>query len=540
MEEKNRIRKLTDTTINQIAAGEVIENAASVVKELIENAIDAGSKQIHVSTLGAGMGQIIVKDDGCGMEKKELALAIERHATSKIFDAEDLFRLATLGFRGEAIASIASVSKLKIHSSTGDGGSALTVEGGTQISQIDLPRRRGTTIEVASMFYNVPARKKFQKSQTAENIEINKVMTLAALSHPEIAFSWESEGKMVWSFHAPDARMETLLGKEFTENANPFEMTCEGFSLVGHFVRSHLHRPNRTGQYLFINRRPVFSPFISQIVTEGYGTRLPSNRFPLFLLYLSCPPDLIDVNIHPRKKEVRFHEEKSIREIVLKAVRRALEEKIELPTSKISFPISQAFSLSDHPFVEKKEVFNEIKPTFQILSLLGPYVLAVSSPDEIVVIDSARARAKIYYEKWMEKENAIAVQSLLFPVTIEKSSLEAAKIEPHLPLLNEMGIGIRPFGGNSFVLEAIPEIFSLEEIEQLIDTLLGEIAGVPAGLAKKKAALIFCRSFKKKVATTLEGEKLAEELFRCKDPHLCPEGKPTFLRLTPGEMAKWF
>lgn len=539
MEEKNKIRKLSETTINQIAAGEVIENAASVVKELVENAIDAGSTEIHVSTLGGGQGQIIVKDDGCGMEKEELTLALERHATSKILEAQDLFRLATLGFRGEAIASIASIAKLKIHSSTGQEGSAVVVEGGVVIGRQDAPRRRGTTVEVSSLFYNVPARRKFQKSQQSENIEINKVMTLLALSRPEIALTWESEGKMMWTFHGGERRIGPLLGKEFEEMATPSEMIQEGFSLSGHFVRPQLHRPNRTGQYLFINYRPVFSPFISEIVREGYGTRLPSGRFPLFLLHLSCPPELIDVNIHPRKKEIRFQEEKKIKEIVLKAVRKALEEKLTTPPFKISFPTPQAFSLSENLSTEKREAAVEIKSTFQILTLLGRYILAASGKDEIIVIDSARARARIYYERLIVKEKSINCQNLLFPITFEKSVLDAAKIGSHLPLLNEMGVAIRPFGGHAFVIEAIPEIFSVDEIMALLDTLLDELGEIYSTHAKKKAALIFCRSFKKKVTTTVEAEKVAEELFRCKEPHICPEGKATFLRMTPEEIAKW-
>ncbi len=293
------------------------------------------------------------------------------------------------------------------------------------------------------------------------------------------------------------------------------------------------------GQYLFVNQRPVTSLMISKFIEEGYGTRLQANRFPLFLLYLTMPPQELDVNIHPRKKEVRFGDEKKIRDLVLLATREALEEKEKpLPLSKISFPTPQAFSLTVMPSVRREE---ETRPALtkkiSIVATLGQYLLCQESDEEIVVIDSRRARERVFYEK-MHKE-AIGVQHLLFPIQVEKSLAEAAKIVQHIPLLNDLGIAIRSFGKNSFVIEAYPDIFSENEIHSLLDSLLEELSSLKLEENQKKATLLFCRSIKKKVLTLEEGAHLVEELFLCENPHLSPSGATIFCRLTPKEVEKW-
>ena len=543
MEEKNKnkIRLLSEQAINQIAAGEVIENAASVVKELIENAVDAGATHICVETTGGGRGSISIKDDGCGMNREDLLLSIERHTTSKIVESADLYRLSTLGFRGEALASIASVSHLTIHSATEiDEGLSLRVEGGKVHSCVELPRRRGTTVEVSSLFFNVPARKKFQKSAVSEILEIHKVLTHAALCYPEISFEWISEGKKEFSLFEADRL--SLLGAEFEKHALSLSITSGRITLTGNVVASSLHRPNRVGQYLFVNRRPVLSSFVSSIVEEGYGTRLPTHRFPLYLLYLQVPPDEIDVNIHPRKKEIRFLDEKKIREVILQGVSCALEEKLERPVSpKITWPAAQVFSLSETPLEIRSEVTlppPELKK-FHLLMMMGEYLLFKESEEEILLVDSRRARARVFYEKMDKKQETISVQHLLFPLQVEKSQSESRKMTTYLPLLNELGILIRSFGTNAFVIEAFPDIFQESEVLTMIDSLLDEFSSSPLQENRKKAALLFCRALGKKTLTSQEAVKLVEELFASSESTLCPEGKVIWKRITPKEMSKW-
>ena len=303
---EQRIRILNDVTINQIAAGEVIENPASVIKELVENAIDAKASEIYIETKAGGRGAILVADDGCGMGHDDLLLCIERHATSKIHSVEELDSLKTLGFRGEALPSIASVSKMSVHSALASGqGHKLFIEGGKVGAIQPLARRKGTTIEVKSLFFNVPVRKNFQKSVSYDTGEIHKTLTRFALGYPSLGLKWVNDEK-VWIDFLPThdfvSRATSLLGAEFIENALPVEHEAGQMSLTGRTSKPTYHRSNRLGQYLFINQRAVLSPFIANIILQGYGTRLSLHRYPLFVFDLRVPPSWIDVNVHPQKK----------------------------------------------------------------------------------------------------------------------------------------------------------------------------------------------------------------------------------------------
>ncbi len=337
----SKIHILSDSIINKIAAGEVIENPSSVVKELVENALDAGSTEITVEIKEGGRQLIRVSDNGYGMSADDALLCLERHATSKIRDIEDIQTLATMGFRGEAIPSIAAISKftlltcLRKEEEKNQEGTMVIVEGGKLITCSPAVRTSGTTVEVKSLFFNVPVRKKFQKSPSYDVQEILKLINTLAIGHPSIQFELLSDHRLLLktSIFSDNCifreklsyRIGNVLGRDFLSATCSLSFHQEPYQLEGYIGLPTHHRPNRMGQYLFINHRAVYSPFISFAIREGYGTALASNRYPLFVLHLQMPNSLIDVNVHPQKKEIRLRQEHLLKESLIQAVQAALK-----------------------------------------------------------------------------------------------------------------------------------------------------------------------------------------------------------------------
>lgn len=340
----SKIRVLNDQTINKIAAGEVIENPASVIKELVENSLDAGATTICVEIQEGGRQLIRISDDGCGMSRDDALLCLERHATSKIREVEDIQDLLTMGFRGEAIPSIAAISKMTLLTfprlepgNRSEEGTLIFVEGGHLLSCSHAARSPGTTIEVKSLFFNVPVRRKFQKSPSFDTQEILRMLGLLALAYPTVQFELISDQKsllktmlssQLLSFHdLLGKRLENVLGKEYTSALMPLKFQKDAYELEG-FIGSPLsHKPNRVGQHLFINQRLVFSSLIAAAIREGYGTMLPNHRYPLFVLHLRMPGTLLDINVHPQKKEIRLRQEYQLKEILTEAVQIALRRE---------------------------------------------------------------------------------------------------------------------------------------------------------------------------------------------------------------------
>lgn len=315
-----KIIQLDPLTINQIAAGEVIENPSSVVKELVENGIDASAANVKITIKGGGRQLIRIEDDGVGMSQEDLPLAFTRHATSKITSIDDLFAVKTMGFRGEALPSIASVAKCSaLSAEEGKKGTLLTMEGGKLLSCDPAERERGTTIEVRDLFYNVPARKKFLRSPRSDIQEIIKFVHSVSLGYPKIGFTLVSDGKKVLEVgenHSLEKRIEEILGREFLVGLLPF--ACD--EITGYIGLPNFTRHNRSGQHLFINQRAVYSLPIAFAVKEGYGSALAADRHPVFILNYSADPSLVDVNVHPQKKEVRLSNTLKIKEALMRQV----------------------------------------------------------------------------------------------------------------------------------------------------------------------------------------------------------------------------
>ncbi len=499
------IRTLSEHTINQIAAGEVIENPASVVKELGENAIDAKAKNIQIEITGGGFAKIVVSDDGVGMSKDDAILSIERYATSKIRTADDLFSLKTMGFRGEALASIAAISKMTITTSTGDIGVCVEIEGGRILSVKPAPRRRGTTIEVRSLFYNVPARKKFQKGESQSAGEILKVINLLALAYPHINFN-DSPSSL-------EERIRKILGEEFFSS-----MVKVDFEMArGYIGAPSFSRPNRTGQYIFINQRAVVCPPISFAVKDGYGTYIDEMRHPAFVLHFSLPEDLIDANVHPQKKEVRLAEEAKIKEAIRTAINTGLQRKtnisIQLPTfTPTSYPTSFSFKEEPPDFIEEKLPIDNTH-------FVGIYYrFLIIQKEKLMFVDLHLAQKRIFFEQMKQKEKP-STQRLLFPV-----SLPFIIDDERLKELMEMGFELHQATPHSFIVDAIPNF--------LDENCIGDFIQKPD---LRMSCFVYKKGF-----MLQEGVSLYKELMKCKEPSICPEGKPIMTGLNTDEIEKLF
>lgn len=550
----SKIRVLSDLTINKIAAGEVVENPASVVKELIENALDAGSTEICIEIKGGGRQLIRVSDNGCGMSSDDALLCLERHATSKIRDIEDIYALQTMGFRGEAIPSIAAISKftlltcLQKEGEKNQEGTLITVEGGKLLSSSPATRSPGTTIEVKSLFFNIPVRKKFQKSPAYDTQEILKVVSLLALGYPAIQFELVSDQKSLFKTSMPlmthsfseqlGQRMESALGREFFTSTCPISFQKSPYQLTGFIGLPAYHRHNRTGQYLFINQRAVYSPFISFAIKEGYGTTLPLNRHPVFVLHLDMPGSLVDINVHPQKKEVRLRQETYLKESLVEAIQIGLknqgfsQETVDPFQPSYASLLSPPFTVAEDPgamkmmaphwpassspsfasplsspniwqnaaFYVKETDYTPsslfdlapVKSSPRVLATIKGYIIldaaslnmhhfsGYKGQDGMYLVDQKRAHTRIHYERFLKNltDNAphsTDQQALLIPFTCDFSPLEAIRLKDHLPLLNKMGFGIQEFGENSFIIDSVPQVVKKEHIQDCLTQIIQDL-----------------------------------------------------------------
>ncbi len=477
------IQILDETTINQIAAGEVIENPSSVIKELMDNAIDAGASSIEVETKGGGLHFIRVSDNGWGMTKEEALVAMERHATSKIQTADDLFKVSTLGFRGEALPSIASISRFTLLTKPQDDpmGTLLVMEGGKRVDCRAAQRQRGTTVEVKNLFFNVPVRKKFQRSASSETAEISKFLNKMALCYPEISFTWIHDEKKVLEVPEADlkGRMGAIWGEELASQFLPISFEASEWQLEGYISKPEFSRTHRLGQYFFINKRPLLCPFFSDAVREGYSTRLSEGSYPLCVLFLELPSHGIDINVHPQKKEARFFEEKILGEWISTTISQAIQkeekQRWSAPPSKMVWEEKEVVSEEKVPYVasyvENVEKQEEWDHSIKFLAFQGRYAL-IQNQEGIVLMDpEALLQALFFHET---KENASSSQVLLFPMTHRINKEERQVIESFLPLFDQWGLHIRLLGSDTVAIDAIPTLLPEGEVIAFLEGILSK------------------------------------------------------------------
>lgn len=546
-----KIQILSDQIINQIAAGEVIENPASVVKELVENAIDAGAKHIAIEVKGGGLQLIRVVDNGCGMSPEDALLSLERHATSKLSSADDLFSLITMGFRGEALASIAAISKFTLVTATEDVSTKIDVEGGEVISKGPSPRTRGTTVEVRSLFFNVPARKKFQKSASICGSEISKTVAILSLAHPDIGFELVQQDRPALVCEKTTSLLERLgqvLGEPFCRLLSPVDQQEGPIKISGYIGTPEHTRHNRTGQYLYINRRPVSSPLVSFAVRDGFGTRLASDRHPVFVLHLEVQPSLIDVNVHPQKREVRLREEDLLKKLIKQSVETSFKGEAHVVQPFPSFetfspvfkePLSEPFEMpltfrEEAVIYEKSEL--PIQHKARVLSVYSHFAFIEEEMGRVLLVDLHAARARIAFDSLTTSEEVVS-QGLIIPITLELPLADAETVLAHLEEINNLGMAIRPVGKTSFLIDALPSFLDGDDAALALYEMAEELRRDLKAEKRHKLALVTSRFTKQKSYMPYEAEAIYQSLKRAGSPRFAPDGSPIMTHLKKEDLS---
>lgn len=551
------IRILDNITINQIAAGEVIENPPSVIKELVENALDAGATSIRIEIEGGGRHRIQVSDNGKGMIREDALLCFERHATSKVYKIEDLDTLASMGFRGEALPSIASIAKvrLKTRPRTLPQGTLVEIQGNKVSTCADIPCDVGTSIEVEDLFYNVPARRKFLKSPKADFMEIQKLLHEIAFGNLGVHFVFIADGKKEMDLTSASTHLERakqLLNEGVLENMFPFAYAEGEMKMEGLLGNPSLHRPNRTGQSLFLNQRPVNSWEVAQAVLEGYLTSLPERRYPLFYLHLTLPPHEFDINVHPQKKEVRFAHLSQIKESVTRGISGALS-KLSKPNFFKSYPIPVATVLPQVKEPLPRVSYFTKEPTFvpmplplsiplpKILAVLPLYII-LEGEEGIQLVDIQRARKRIIYEKMVENlhQKKGEKQQLLVPLTFIFSDEETHVLKEHLSALHEVGFSFSC--KELLAIDAIPSFIKESEVETTLQGLAQAFIQNQKIDLSSAVAEAACRHIEKekRILSEMEAQLLIKSLYSCQQPHFTSTGQVIVAKIKWEDLRGYF
>lgn len=613
----NRIRLLSEQVANQIAAGEVVERPASVVKELVENSLDARATRVTVEIQAGGRSLIRVIDDGVGMSRDDALLCLERHATSKIREAEDLSSIGTMGFRGEALPSIASVSRFTLvtreRETDAPEGTQVVVNGGKIAGVTAAGSAPGTRIEIRQLFFNLPARRKFLRSEETEAAHIQHYLTLAALAFPEVAFEFLKDGRAIWQLPAVKAanRMaalreryralagggETLLEVEqegalpgWEEDGGPAAETAgKRIAVWGLMGGPGVARSTREEQHLFVNRRPVENRGLNFALLEGYHTALMKGRFPVCCLFIEIDPAAVDVNIHPAKREVKFHNERAVRQFIGQAVRETLLRlqpaaapppslKLEPPPAspasapaprlepadlpefpRLSKPVAQwpVAAPPPAPVVSTPPPAPGPAPSaspllqvpLRLAGVIGRLYVVLESDRGLVLLDQHAAHERILFEQMLRRleSGPAPSQRLLLAETVEVNPRDAQFLREQLPALSRLGVGLSEFGERTFLLDSLPPFVKASHPRQFVLELVDELKAAGQGvntlrLGEQVVAKTVCRHAVK-ANDPLGGaelERLVEDLRHCAMPYTCPHGRPTMIEMSFRELEKKF
>ncbi|MDW8064665.1 MAG: DNA mismatch repair endonuclease MutL [Anaerolineae bacterium] len=556
------IRILAPELVAQIAAGEVVERPASVVKELVENALDAGASRIEVEAEGGGRRRIRVADDGCGIPAAEVPLAFARHATSKLSTVEDLFRVATLGFRGEALAAIAAVARVTCRTRATEEhlGVELRIEGGRIIGQRPLVRPPGTEMIVEDLFFNTPARLKFLRGEGTEKRQIDLWITRYALAYPDIHFVWRHNGREVFSMPAvrePRHRIAAIYGAELADALLEVSEETEEVQVHGWISLPGVNRPDRHELVFFVNGRWVQDRMLPTAVLQAYHALLPSGRYPWVFLWVKLPPERVDVNVHPAKIEVRFRDPEAVFLAVQRAVHRTLRESTPVPVfQKAEIPMrTTEFSARPAPMplgalvekLEEEKASSGLPPLRVVGQIQARYIIA-EGPDGLYLLDQHAAHERVLYEalQAQRQQGPLPAQPLLQPVLIDVLPEEMSLLEENRGLLEELGFRIEPFGPRTVRLQAVPAVLSAEAILSVFQDLLldlQESRRPVEGALEAQLIRSICKRAAVKAGQVLSVEQmqhLVRALERCAMPWACPHGRPTILRFPIGQLARQF
>ncbi len=596
-----KIKQLDDILANKIAAGEVIERPANVVKELVENSIDASSSKIDIIIEEGGMNLIQIIDDGSGMDKEDARLCFSRHATSKIYNDQDLFCIQTLGFRGEAIPSIASISHFVLKTSDGSQGSTVIYEFGKFIEQKQSDLNRGTNISVSKLFQNVPARLKYVKSVNAEFAHIQNYVERLSLSHPDIAFTLIHNDKMTYKTNGNGNLLEVIhqiYGLSVVKNMLNLKAGNDEFQIEGFIGKIEVNRANKNHIVTMVNHRIVKNQVAIDAINQAYRKYLADNRYPIAVINIEIDPYLVDVNVHPSKLEVKFSKEYELKKLIFDAVSKTLENvnltyqvkeerpvfkpqldqmdldidfRQEIPTKVQEKPQASFIQEKKQPlFVheEKNEYITEPveklfeepiqlekvevplkemkKKIFVKAQIHGTYIVG-EDDSGMYLIDQHAAQERINYEYFLEKYSHpdMTMRDLLIPITVEYPLSECMMIEERKDLLKEVGIDLEPFG-NGFIIKQLPmwmnQINEHLFIEDMIQQILKDNKIDLLSLQEHAIATLSCKaSLKGNSHLSIESmQTIVDNLMRCDNPYVCPHGRPTIIHYSAYELEKLF
>ena len=595
----DKIKVLPGKLANMIAAGEVIERPASVVKELLENAIDAGGQRVSVEVRSGGKQLIRVMDNGRGMSREDAVLAFERHATSKIDSEDDLYRIGTFGFRGEALASIASVARVDLTSRTEEetAGTRVRIDGGAPPRVTDAGRALGTTVAVSQLFYNVPARRKFLRTTATETRHIVSVVSTTAMAYPEIAFTLTVDGRDTLSLPAVSnayTRAQAVMGNTLMNQMIPVTFEDELVKIHGFISRPDAARVSRTHQHLFINLRPVSSRALNHAVFEGYGSILPRDRYPVSIVFLNIDLEQVDVNVHPAKREVRFSDESRVYERLLRAIRLALQNSDVVPVFETDTPDVSDMTPAAAPgsvtapdsgtVVERRTQIDLFGATgregnhsgewtytpadtaqgehgeegrgtvreshegesVSLWQLHNAYILA-QVKDGFMLIDQHAAHERVLFEralKTMAHESAPS-QQLLFPVTLDLMVPQIALVQEHFDHFGKLGFSLKLFGEQTVVVDAVPCMAGNQGVDTLFHRMIENLQEQPEKALKavERIALIFSTHAGIRKGDALSQQEmngLVNDLFATEMPYVTPGGRPTVVRMPLEEIERRF
>ena len=587
----SKIKVMDDILANKIAAGEVVEKCVSVVKELVENSVDAGADEIKVEVVEAGTKLIKVIDNGSGMDHDDARLAFERHATSKLLDEMNLFRISSLGFRGEALPSIASVSEVTLKTSTGDVGTKIEIKGGKIIKDEPSDARRGTEITVKNLFFNTPARLKYLNSIYSELANVCEYVNKMALSYPDKKFTLISDGKVLLNTDGSGNLLKVIkeiYGSEVARKMRKISVFNDDYDVDGFISLPEVNRSSRNHMITLVNNRVVRNVELNRAINDGYHTYKPETRYPIVVLNINTDPSLVDVNVHPSKLDIKFSNFEDLKELVKLGIKNVLDKNLLIPkiekeeTKKEVRPKVELqqlnlerenvigtdtidYSLFDEPVMEVNEdiiEYNEVEevksnssdkkvvmPEMYPVGLAkGTYIICHNELG-LYMIDQHAAKERINYEGYLKafgnpEESSI---KMLVPLVLEFPSNEFIIIKQNINVLKDMHFDIEESGINSFVIKQHPtwikEGYEIESIKKILEVLISEEKNFTIEKFREKAAIMLsCKmAIKANMNISMEEmEALINDLRKCKNPYTCPHGRPTTIFYSNYELEKMF
>ncbi len=572
-----KIKVMSENLANKIAAGEVVEKCASVVKELVENAIDAGAKHIKVNLEDGGIKKIEVIDDGSGMDKADAVLAFARHATSKIYKDDDLYFIETLGFRGEALASIASVSEVNMITCSGDVGTHVHIKGGTMDLVEDASARQGTIITITNLFYNTPARLKYLKSETTEANNCIRYIEKLALSKPEIAFTLTNNDRVVVKTSGSDNLLKCIheiYGLNVSSNMLEIKASSDDFLIYGYVSKPSVLKKNRNHLNTIVNGRVVRNNDINRAINDAYNTYKHEGFYPVVVIQITTDPTLVDVNIHPTKQDIKISKIENLEKLLYNNIKKALYENLLVPNALIDESLNNVksdFSLDNNYVSEKNTTVIQTKMDFAeprnvmdiddnknaelktlnlypIGQIHGTYIIA-EDEEGMYILDQHAAHERVNYEMIQKKfqESEIAITEMLVPLSIELTTSDFNTFMENKKVLDDLGFKIEEFGINTIVIKAHPtwltKNFEGDNLKSIIDLVITNGKNFnKERFLDSLAKMVSCKmSVKANERLSFEEmNQLLKDLVKCDNPYNCCHGRPSIMKFTNYELEKMF